>query len=66
MDPEEFEVRYREQVREILNRLQSAMAVSSQLEHTIADIGDAIQSLSREVEQFLVEQRSDSGGGSLP
>ncbi|MGF1517870.1 MAG: hypothetical protein ACFCVB_08710 [Nodosilinea sp.] len=64
MDVEEFEVRYREQIKDILNRLQSAMAVSSQLEHTIVDVGDAVQSLSRDVEQFLVEQRSGSGEDS--
>ncbi|MGG6239531.1 hypothetical protein ACQ4N7_12965 [Nodosilinea sp. AN01ver1] len=65
MNPQEFEVRYREQIKDILNRLQSAMVVSSQLEHTIADIGEAVQILSRDVERFLAEQRPDSGGGSL-
>lgn len=65
MDPQEFESRYREQIKDILNRLQSAMVVSSQLEHTIADIGEAVQILSRDVEQFLAEQRPSSGGGSL-
>ncbi|MBE9109552.1 hypothetical protein IQ273_09000 [Nodosilinea sp. LEGE 07298] len=63
MDPQEFEARYREQIKNILNRLQSAMVVSSQLEHTIADIGEAVQILSRDVEQFLAEQRPDSSGG---
>ena len=57
MDPMEFETRYQEQMRDILNRLQSAMAVSSQLESSIADIGDSLQHLSREVEKFLVAQR---------
>ncbi|MBE9155711.1 hypothetical protein IQ265_02505 [Nodosilinea sp. LEGE 06152] len=65
MDPQEFEARYREQIKDILNRLQSAMVVSSQLEHTIADIGEAVQILSRDVEQFLAEQRPGSGDGSL-
>jgi hypothetical protein len=66
MDPHEFEARYKEQVREILNRLQSAMLVSSQLEASIAEIGEAVQGLSRDVEQFLIEQRSNSGHQSLP
>jgi hypothetical protein len=66
MDPNEFEARYKEQVREILNRLQSAMLVSSQLEASIAEIGEAVQGLSRDVEQFLIEQRSNSGHQSLP
>ncbi|WP_035990841.1 hypothetical protein [Leptolyngbya sp. KIOST-1] len=63
MDPVEFEARYREQIKDILNRLQSAMVLSSQLEHTIADIGESVQVLSRDVEQFLAEQRPGAGGG---
>lgn len=62
MDPQEFEAHYREQIKDILNRLQSAMAASSQLEHTIADIGKAVQLVSQDVERFLAEQRSGSGG----
>lgn len=63
MTPQEFETRYREQIRDILNRLQSAMATSSQLEHTIGDIGEAVQVLSRDVERFLADQQS--GDSSL-
>lgn len=66
MDSQEFELRYREQVRDILNRLQSAMAVSSQLESRIADIGEAVQSLSRDVERFLADQQSGPSGEPLP
>ncbi|MBE9138997.1 hypothetical protein IQ254_17665 [Nodosilinea sp. LEGE 07088] len=65
MDPKAFEVRYREQIKDILNRLQSAMVVSSQLERSIADIGEAVQLLSRDVEQFLADQRPGPGGGNL-
>ncbi|MEA5450634.1 hypothetical protein VB780_18795 [Leptolyngbya sp. CCNP1308] len=65
MTTQEFETRYREQIRDILNRLQSAIATSSQLEHTIVDIGEAVQVLSRDVESFLAEQRSGSEDGSL-
>jgi ABC-type transporter Mla subunit MlaD len=66
MDPQEFEVRYREQVNDILNRLQTAVAASTQLETTIADIGHAVQRLSREVEQFLADQRSEPRDSSSP
>jgi hypothetical protein len=59
MDPQEFELRYREQVSDILNRLQTAVGISAQLETTIADIGKAVQSMSREVEQFLAQQRTE-------
>jgi hypothetical protein len=60
MDPHNFESYYREEVRQILDRLQSAMLISSQLEAALADIGDAVQTLSRNVEQYLAEQDSDS------
>jgi hypothetical protein len=63
MDPKEFEVYYREEVRQILDRLQSAMLVSSQLEAALAEIGDAVQTLSRRVEQYLAEENPDSEGG---
>ncbi|WP_198806436.1 hypothetical protein [Leptolyngbya sp. BL0902] len=58
MTPAEFEARYQEQVRDILTRLQSAMATSSQLEASMVEIGESVQRLSREVEQFLLAQRS--------
>lgn len=57
MTSAEFEARYQEQVRDILNRLQSAMAASAQLESSIAEIGESVQRLSRDVEQFLAAQR---------
>ncbi|ASC72559.1 hypothetical protein XM38_035170 [Halomicronema hongdechloris C2206] len=57
---DQFEARYREQVREILDRLQQAGLVSSQLEATMANIGQSVQQLSQEVEQFLAEQRGQS------
>lgn len=60
MDPREFQVYYREEVRQILDRLQSAMLVSSQLEAALAEIGNAVQNLSRNVEQYLAEEDSNS------
>jgi hypothetical protein len=59
MNPKEFEVYYREEVRQILDRLQSAMLVSSQLEAALAEIGEAVQTLSRNVEQYLAEENSN-------
>jgi predicted metal-binding protein len=58
MDPKNFEVYYREEVRQILDKLQSAMLVSSQLEAALAEIGEAVQVLSRNVEQYLLEKDS--------
>ena len=60
MDPKQFEVYYREEVRKILDRLQSAMLVSSQLEAALAEIGNSVQSLSRDVEQYLAEAQANS------
>ncbi|MEY3299064.1 MAG: hypothetical protein RLZZ597_2324 [Cyanobacteriota bacterium] len=56
MNPTEFETQYKEDVREILNRLQSAMADSSRIEGSLAEIGDLLQRLSRNVEKFLATQ----------
>jgi hypothetical protein len=60
MDPKEFEAYYREEVRQILDRLQSAMLVSSQLEAALSEIGEAVQVLSRNVERYLAEESSNS------
>ncbi|NMF81925.1 hypothetical protein [Nodosilinea sp. P-1105] len=60
MDWQEFETSYREQTRDILNRLQSTMLVSSQLEAALAEIHESVQSLTRDVEAFLAEQRPDA------
>lgn len=53
MSTEEFRVYYREQVRDILNRLQSVILVFSQLEGAVSDIGQSIQGLTEEVEAFI-------------
>jgi hypothetical protein len=64
MDKKEFEARYREQVRVILNQLQSTMMVSSRLEVSLADLGQSLQALTRDVEKFLSEDESDTPPGS--
>ncbi|MGF1568994.1 MAG: hypothetical protein ACFCVD_13150 [Nodosilinea sp.] len=61
MDSKTFEARHKEQIRDILNRLQSVILVSSQLEATLADIGESVHGLSRDVEQFLAEHSADRG-----
>lgn len=59
MDVKEFESQYREQVRDILNRLQAVVLVAQDLETAIVNIGDSIQSLSHDVESFLAEHSTD-------
>lgn len=61
MTIQEFENRYREQARDILNQLQDLMLASSHLEASLAEIGQAIQTLTHDVEQFIAEQRSGAG-----
>lgn len=56
MNSQEFETYYREQVRDLLNRLQTAMAASAQVEAALSEIGQSIQGLSRDVERFLSDQ----------
>lgn len=66
MSNQEFEIYYREQVRDILNRLQSAVAASVQVETTLSEVGQSIQALSRDVEQFLAEQNNSEPGENSP
>ncbi|HEY9880656.1 MAG TPA: hypothetical protein V6D29_19520 [Leptolyngbyaceae cyanobacterium] len=66
MSNQEFEIYYREQVRDILNRLQSAVAASVQVETTLSEVGQSIQALSRDVEQFLAEQSNSEPGENSP
>lgn len=63
MDKQAFETRYREQVRDILNQLQSAIMLSSRLEASLSDVGHSIQDLTRDVELFLA---SDSPADEEP
>lgn len=56
MDKSTFKDRYREEIREILTQLQSAVVVSSQLEAALANIGRSVQALSRDVEEFLTDE----------
>ncbi|HSM82651.1 MAG TPA: hypothetical protein VLS96_13245 [Nodosilinea sp.] len=64
MDTNEFEARYREQIRDILNQLQSAMVVSAQLELTIGEVSDTVQALNRDVERFIAAQGGEAEGDS--
>ncbi|HEY9877666.1 MAG TPA: hypothetical protein V6D29_04380 [Leptolyngbyaceae cyanobacterium] len=66
MNNQEFETYYREQVRDLLNRLQTAMVASAQVEATLSEIGESIQRLSQDVEHFLVEQNRPGSGEDSP
>ncbi|MFE4107335.1 hypothetical protein [Almyronema epifaneia] len=56
MNIQDFEVRYREEIGEILNQLQTVVLLSSQIEARITRIGESIQQLSQTVESFIGEQ----------
>ncbi|NJL84798.1 MAG: hypothetical protein HC886_00555 [Leptolyngbyaceae cyanobacterium SM1_1_3] len=57
MNIQDFEGRYREEMGEILNQLQTVVLLSSQIEARITRIGNSIQQLSQTVESFIREQK---------
>jgi hypothetical protein len=57
MSTDEFELHYRETMRDVLDQLQYIVMMSSQLQDAIANIGSSIQSLNQTTEQFLSQQR---------
>lgn len=53
MDKQTFEQRYREEISDVLNQLQTLLLVVSQLESRVNGIGDALHALSETVEEYL-------------
>ncbi|MEO0540915.1 MAG: hypothetical protein AAFZ80_08620 [Cyanobacteria bacterium P01_A01_bin.105] len=60
MSIDEFELRYRESMREVLDQLQYAVMLSSQLQETVSTIGSSLQNLNQTTEQFITQQRDAS------
>lgn len=65
MEKREFEHLYREQVREILEHLQSTVLLSHQLETAIVEIGESIQRLTQNVEHFLASPTDPEDSSSV-
>ncbi|MEM9164761.1 MAG: hypothetical protein AAGC54_17050 [Cyanobacteria bacterium P01_F01_bin.4] len=60
MTIDEFELRYRESMREVLDQLQYMAMLSSQMRDTVTGVGDALQLVNQTTEEFLAEQRRSS------
>ena len=57
MNLQEFETRYRNEIEESLNQLQTAVLLVAQLQVKIINAGENVQNLSHSLEEFLSEQR---------
>ncbi len=64
MNLEEFELESREQIEQILNRLQTVTVLTAQLDSQLAETGHAVRSLSHLIETFIREQRQQPGDSS--
>ena len=59
MNLQEFETRYRNEIEESLNQLQTAVLLVAQLQIKIINAGENVQNLSHSLEEFLSEQRAE-------
>ena len=57
MNLQEFETRYRNEIEESLNQLQTAVLLVAQLQVKIINAGENVQNLSHSLEEFISEQR---------
>ncbi|MEL6136098.1 MAG: hypothetical protein AAFQ61_11560 [Cyanobacteria bacterium J06626_23] len=57
MSIDEFELRYRESMREVLDQLQYAVMLSAQLQETVSTIGTSLHTLNQTTERFIADQR---------
>ncbi|MBW4664728.1 MAG: hypothetical protein KME01_11100 [Chroococcus sp. CMT-3BRIN-NPC107] len=58
MNLDEFENQYRRALDANLNRLQTAVFLIAQLEAIVADVGQDLQNLTLNFEEYVNEQRS--------
>lgn len=57
MDLNEFESQTRSTLEQTLNQLQTATLMIAQLEIQLSEAGRTIQTLSRQIEEFIAQQR---------
>jgi hypothetical protein len=57
MDLNEFESQTRSTLEQTLNQLQTATLMIAQLEIQLSEAGRSIQLLSRQIEEFIAQQR---------
>lgn len=59
MNLEEFESSYREAMAETLNELQTAVLMLAEVQRKIYEIGNSVQHLSENVEEFINVQKAE-------
>ncbi|MDJ0615509.1 MAG: hypothetical protein QNJ63_01980 [Calothrix sp. MO_192.B10] len=57
MNIQNFESQYRESIAETLNELQTAMLLLAQAQRKISEIGNSVNSLSQNLEEFIDQQK---------
>jgi UTP-glucose-1-phosphate uridylyltransferase len=60
MNLQDFESQYRNNMTDTLNELQTAMLMLAQVQKKIYDIGNSVQHLSQNVEEFIDNQKTQS------
>ena len=58
MNLQEFETKYRNEIEQSLNQLQTAVLLLAQLEARITNVGQDLHNLSLTVEEFITENRT--------
>jgi uncharacterized protein YoxC len=58
MNLQDFESQYRNNMTDTLNELQTAMLMLAQVQQKIYDIGNSVQHLSQNVEEFIDNQKT--------
>ncbi|MBN3909670.1 MAG: hypothetical protein HWQ35_24980 [Nostoc sp. NMS1] len=59
MNLQDFESQYREAMAETLNELQTAVLLLAQVQNKISKIGSSVQNISRQVEEFIADQKAE-------
>ncbi len=59
MNIQEFESNYREAMAEALNELQTAVLMVAQVQRKIAEVGNSVQKMSENVEEFINNQKNE-------
>ncbi|PMB45760.1 hypothetical protein CEN39_26710 [Fischerella thermalis CCMEE 5201] len=59
MNIDEFENQYRDAIAETLDELQSAMLMLTQVQLKISQIGNSVQNLSQNFEEFMARQKNE-------
>lgn len=59
MNLQELETQYQNAIEESLDQLQTAFLLLTQLEARITNIGQNLQSFSKNLEEFISEQKTE-------